>query len=163
MSLGSRSNVLEAAFFSFLIGVGLGLGSTSLVVLIQSIVAWNRRGVVTGANMFTRQLGSTLGVAVYGTLVNAALALAFLHPPRPIAKHLPHNLNAASLAIGGVPNLSHQVLLFVQHALAHGIHRVFVGVFIVASFTFVVEWLLPNRVELLATTSNTTGDARDAD
>ncbi len=163
MSLGSHSNVVQAAFFSFLVGVGLGIGSTSLIVLIQSIVAWNRRGVVTGANMFTRQLGSTLGVAAYGTLVNAALAHAFLHPPGSVAKHLPHNLNAASLAIGGVPNLPRQALRFVQHALAHGIHRVFVGVFIVAGLTFVVEWLLPKSAESLATSVPANGESPDPD
>lgn len=146
-TLGLHSSVVLAAFFSFLTGVGLGLGSTSLVVLIQSIVPWNRRGVVTGANMFTRQLGSTLGVAVYGTLVNAALAQSFKHPPKAIATHLPHNLNAASLALGTLPNVPHDVLGFVNRALNSGIHRVFLGVLIVASGTFLVEWLLPKHAE----------------
>lgn len=148
-TLSLHSSVVLAAFFSFLTGVGLGLGSTSLVVLIQSIVPWNRRGVVTGANMFTRQLGSTLGVAVYGSLVNAALSHAFRHPPAQVAAKLPHNLNAASLALGSIPNLPHAVLRFVDQALADGIHRVFLGVLVVAALTFVVEWLLPKKPEPL--------------
>ena len=147
VSIGSGSSIIEAALFSFMTGVGLGLGSTSLVVLIQSIVPWSRRGVVTGANMFTRQLGSTLGVAVYGTLVNAALALAFLHPPTQVAAHLPHNLDAASLALGGVPHLPVVVLHYVQGALSLGIHRVFIGVLLVAAFIFLVEWLLPATIK----------------
>jgi MFS family permease len=149
-SLGQHSSIIEAAFCSFLIGVGLGLGSTSLVVLIQSIVSWNRRGVVTGANMFMRQLGSTLGVAVYGTLVNAALAFAFLHPPAALAGHLPHNLSAASLALGGgVSRLPAEVLGYVKTALNSGIHRVFVGVLMVAIVIFLVEWFLPKNAEPL--------------
>lgn len=148
VTLGVHSTIDIAAFFSFLTGVGLGLGSTSVVVLIQSIVPWNRRGVVTGANMFTRQLGSTLGVAVYGSLVNATLARAFLHPPKTVAKHLPHSLNAASLALGGIStHLPHAVLRFVDNALASGIHRVFVGILVVAILTFLVEWLLPKKPE----------------
>ncbi len=146
-TLGLHSSVGTAAFFSFLIGVGLGLGSTALVVLIQSIVPWNRRGVVTGANMFTRQLGSTLGVAVYGSLVNAALTTSFKHPPKAIAAHLPHNLNAASLALGTIPNMPREVLGFVDRALNSGIHRVFLGVLVVAGCTFLVEWFLPKRAE----------------
>ena len=146
-TLGLHSHIIVAALLSFVTGVGLGLGSTSLVVLIQSIVPWNRRGVVTGANMFTRQLGSTLGVAVYGTLVNAALAVAFRRPPARVASRLPHNLSAASLALGGVPNMTASVLRYVEHALNSGIHRVFLGVLVVATFTFVVEWLLPKAVE----------------
>ncbi len=145
-SLGPASRIEEAAVFSFLTGVGLGLGSTSLVVLIQSIVPWNRRGVVTGANMFTRQLGSTLGVAVYGTIVNAALTLAFVHPPAQVAARLPHNLNAAGLAIGGISRLSGVVLHYVQGALSQGIHRVFIGVLLVAAFIFLVEGMLPASI-----------------
>lgn len=148
-TLGMHSSIFEAGGLSFLTGVGLGLGSTSLVVLIQSIVQWNRRGVVTGANMFTRQLGSTLGVAVYGTLVNAALAFAFRHPPKAVAQGLSHNLSAASLALGGVPNLSQDVLRYVEHALNSGIHRVFIGVLVVAAFTFAIELILPKSVESL--------------
>ncbi|NMP21723.1 MFS transporter [Sulfobacillus sp. DSM 109850] len=148
-TLGLHSSVVLAALLSFVTGVGLGLGSTSLVVLIQSIVPWNRRGVVTGANMFTRQLGSTLGVAVYGTLVNATLAHAFQHPPANVAAHLPHNLNAASLALGSIPNLSHDVVGFVDRALNAGIHHVFIGVLAVAACTFLVEWLLPKKAEPL--------------
>ncbi len=149
MTLSLHSQTVVAALFSFLIGVGLGLGSTSLVVYIQSIVEWNRRGVVTGANMFTRQLGSTLGAAIYGTLVNGAVAAAFRHPPAAIAAQLPHNLDAASLALGTVHHLPHATLGYVRHALNRGIHRVFVGVFVVAFGSFVIEWLLPRQTEPL--------------
>ncbi|MCL5116262.1 MAG: MFS transporter [Firmicutes bacterium] len=149
-TLGLHSSVALASIFSFLTGVGLGLGSTSLIVLVQSLVPWNRRGVVTGSNMFTRQLGSTLGVAVYGSLVNAALAHAFRHPPASLVTKLPHNLNAASLALGSIPNLPRAVLHYVDAALSDGIHRVFVGVLAVAALTFLVEWLLPKNVTPLS-------------
>lgn len=149
-SLNLHSSIIEAALFSFLIGVGLGLGSTSLVVLIQSIVSWNRRGVVTGANMFTRQLGSTLGVAVYGTLVNAALAFAFLHPPRALVGRLPHNLSSASLTLGaGVSHLPVGVVRYVKMALNSGIHRVFIGVLAVAMLILVAVWFLPKEAKPL--------------
>lgn len=159
MTLGLHSHVITAAVFSFAIGIGLGLGSTALVVLIQSLVPWNRRGVVTGANMFTRQLGSTLGVAVYGTLVNTALAASFLHPPRAIAGQLPHTLNAATLALGGVPNLAPQVLAYVRHALAAGIHQVFFGVLLVAVFVFLMDWLLPNHPAVIQQNSRAPEDS----
>ena len=147
--LGLHSSVLVAALLSLMVGAGLGLGSTALLVMIQSLVPWNRRGVVTGSNMFTRQLGSTLGVAVYGTLVNAALTHAFRHPPASIGSKLPHNLNAASLALGSIRNLPHQVVHYVDQALALGVHRVFVGVLVVALVIFSAEWMLPRQPEPL--------------
>jgi MFS family permease len=163
VSLGLHSPVIMAALFSFLIGIGLGLGSTAIVVLIQSIVSWNRRGVVTGANMFTRQLGSTLGVAVYGSLVNASLAKSFRHPPAHLAALIPHNLNAASLVLGGVPNLPAAVVQYVQHALASGIHHVFLGVFAVAIFTVVMEWFLPKAVQTVQADTQPVSQAPDQD
>lgn len=149
VTLGMHSSVMLAAALSFVMGVGLGLGSTSLVVLVQSLVPWNRRGVVTGSNMFMRQLGSTLGVAVYGTLVNSSLTKAFSHPPRAIAHQLPHSLNAASLALGSIPNLPHAVIHFVDRALSSGIHRVFMGVLVVSALILAVEWMLPQKAEML--------------
>ncbi len=46
------TTVLFAALGSFVMGVGLGLLSTPLIVRLRSVVGWNRRGVVTGSNMF---------------------------------------------------------------------------------------------------------------
>src|SRR6185437_13121369 len=85
-----------AAAASFVMGAGLGLISTPLVVGIQSMVGWGRRGVVTGSNMFARQLGQALGAAMFGGILNAALASWILHAPSDVAAQLPANLNDIS-------------------------------------------------------------------
>ncbi|MDI3257611.1 MAG: MDR family MFS transporter [Kyrpidia sp.] len=59
---------------SLILGVGLGLASTTQIVAIQTSVPWQQRGIATGSNMFARILGSTLGVAAMGTVVNSALS-----------------------------------------------------------------------------------------
>jgi MFS family permease len=53
-------------------GLGLGLGFVAAPALIaaQSSVDWGERGVVTGTNMFARSIGSAVGVAGLGALVN---------------------------------------------------------------------------------------------
>jgi multidrug resistance protein len=56
-----------------LIGLGMGLVAAPALVVAQSSVAWNERGVVTGANMFARSVGSAVGVAVFGAVVNATV------------------------------------------------------------------------------------------
>jgi MFS family permease len=56
------------------LGVGLGFTSVSTIVAVQSVVGWDRRGVVTGSNMFIRTLGSAVGIAVFGSIVNGRLA-----------------------------------------------------------------------------------------
>jgi EmrB/QacA subfamily drug resistance transporter len=67
------SSVWRVAVASFVTGIGLGFASVSTVVSAQSVVGWERRGVVTGTNMFIRSLGSAVGVALFGSIVNSEL------------------------------------------------------------------------------------------
>ncbi|MBD8077491.1 MFS transporter [Cellulosimicrobium arenosum] len=69
--LGATSPLVAVAAVCF--GVGLGMGMTAVPTLIaaQSAAAFTERGAVTGTNMFARSLGSAVGVAVCGAVVNA--------------------------------------------------------------------------------------------
>nr|WP_269800084.1 MDR family MFS transporter [Bacillus sp. mrc49] len=64
---------LLAAFGSFFVGVGMGLTSTSFIVVIQKTVSWERRGIATASNMFMRNLGNTVGAALLGGVMNTRL------------------------------------------------------------------------------------------
>jgi len=55
------------------VGLGLGLTASPTLIAAQSSVEWGERGVVTGANLFARSMGSAVGVAVMGAIVNASL------------------------------------------------------------------------------------------
>jgi EmrB/QacA subfamily drug resistance transporter len=55
----------------FVVGLGLGLVATPTLIAAQSSIEWNQRGVVTGANLFARSIGSALGVAVFGAVANS--------------------------------------------------------------------------------------------
>lgn len=57
----------------FVIGLGLGLVAAPSMIAAQSSVDWSERGVVTGAVMFGRSLGSALGIAVLGAVANGVL------------------------------------------------------------------------------------------
>ncbi len=57
----------------FVVGAGLGLTSSPTLIAAQSSVGWGDRGVVTGANLFARSMGSAVGVAVLGAIVNAKM------------------------------------------------------------------------------------------
>jgi EmrB/QacA subfamily drug resistance transporter len=56
-----------------LIGLGLGLTATPALIAAQSSVGYSERGVVTGANLFARSIGSAVGVAIFGAVANAVL------------------------------------------------------------------------------------------
>ncbi|HRP90163.1 MAG TPA: MDR family MFS transporter [Edaphocola sp.] len=57
-----------------MIGAGFGLLSTPSLVGIQSMVQWEQRGVVTGSNIFARNLGQSIGAALVGAIFNNSLS-----------------------------------------------------------------------------------------
>ncbi len=65
---------LTVGLACFVLGLGLGLVAAPSLIAAQSSVEWAERGVVTGANMFARSMGSALGVAALGALVNGLMA-----------------------------------------------------------------------------------------
>ncbi|GAB2969004.1 MDR family MFS transporter [Actinotalea caeni] len=67
------SSVVAVAAACFVIGLGMGLVATPTLIAAQASADFSTRGVVTGANMFARSVGSAFGVAVYGAVVNTAV------------------------------------------------------------------------------------------
>lgn len=68
------SSPVTAAFGSLIMGFGMGLLSVSSLVLIQEVAQWSERGVVTASNLFSRNLGSTLGATMLGAVLNYGLS-----------------------------------------------------------------------------------------
>ncbi len=56
-----------------LVGLGMGLTSTPVLISIQNAVGWQQRGVATALNQFSRTIGGSLGVALMGALLNLQL------------------------------------------------------------------------------------------
>ena len=74
VTVGPASSVWQLAIACWVIGVGLGFISAPSLVAAQASAGWQTRGVVTGANMFARSVGSAIGIAVFGAIVNARIA-----------------------------------------------------------------------------------------
>jgi EmrB/QacA subfamily drug resistance transporter len=77
----------------FLVGLGLGLVATPSLIAAQASVEWNERGVVTGANLFARSIGSAVGVAIFGAVANAIFAAS------PGGEKAPAAVEAASASV----------------------------------------------------------------
>ena len=77
--LGPGATPFIAGVGSFIMGFGMGLLSSAAIVMIQEITPWAQRGSATASNVFSRNLGSTLGAAVYGAVFNHALAASPAH------------------------------------------------------------------------------------
>ncbi|CBL46462.1 Putative transporter [gamma proteobacterium HdN1] len=132
------------ALDQFFFGAGLGLISTSLLVGVQSTVGWSQRGVVTGANMFSRNLGQTLGAAIFGAIFNAVLAKQLVDAPQALAAELPREVNQImeTLHSAAIP---HDALRYVQHAIYGATDAIYVGVLMFAVLAFVFIAITPKH------------------
>jgi EmrB/QacA subfamily drug resistance transporter len=74
LAVTGADSVLLTAGACLLIGLGLGLSATPALIAAQSSVGYSERGVVTGANLFSRSIGSAVGVAVFGAIANSVLS-----------------------------------------------------------------------------------------
>jgi EmrB/QacA subfamily drug resistance transporter len=74
VTLTPNMSPLLAATGSLVMGFGMGLVSVPSLVLIQEIVDSTQRGSVTASNIFSRNLGSTLGATLLGAVLNHGLS-----------------------------------------------------------------------------------------
>ena len=129
----------------FVTGLGMGLSSSPIVVAVQSVVGWERRGVVTGTNMFCRSIGSAIGAAAFGAVANSTLSRRLDEAPVALASSLPDDVDGTpeALAQGG------QVAEVVRAALHDAVHMVFVATAVTAVLIAVAIALLPRRTQEL--------------
>jgi EmrB/QacA subfamily drug resistance transporter len=133
---------------TLLLGAGLGLISTPLIVGVQSVVTHERRGVATGSLMFCRFLGQSLGAAVFGAIVNSTLQHHLDAAPAALAGRLPGSVDAVEPAVQS-GRLPAAVLDFLRHALDAATHNVYVALTAVAVLAGLVLLVCPRRFPVI--------------
>jgi MFS family permease len=149
ITLTASSSLWHLAIASLMAGFGFGLITNPLMVGVQSVVGWQRRGVVTGASMFARSVGSALGAAVFGLVANAVLVRWFAGAPDGIRAQLPATLDDASKLLAGGGHAPAPVLEFVRTGMYEAVHSVlwlFAGITVLALATLL--WT-PSKFEEL--------------
>ncbi len=136
--LTPQSSPVAAALGSLIMGFGMGLLSISSIVLVQEMVDWSQRGSVTASNLFSRNLGSTLGATVLGAVLNHGLARATSGVPV-TSDQLRQLLELPQGAMPGNAGL--------RLALQHSLNLTFWAMFAMAVVTVAIALLVPS-VEL---------------
>jgi MFS family permease len=132
---------------TLVLGAGLGLISTPLVVGVQSSVPHERRGVATGSLMFCRFLGQSLGAAVFGAVVNATLADRLSAAPAALRPALPRGVDGIEPAIEG-RRVGGDALQYLRTALDAATHHLYATLTVVAVLAAVVLLVAPRRFPL---------------
>ena len=122
--LSSSSSVWQVAATCFVMGLGMGLVVSPTLISAQSSVEWERRGVVTGTNMFARSMGSALGIAVFGAIANASLS-------QRVGGHISSTASAIPVSI-----------------LEPALHKVFLSAAVVAVLLAVAVLLMPRHLPI---------------
>lgn len=81
------TSLWSLAIGCFVVGLGMGLVASPSLIAAQSSVGWGERGVVTATSMFARSIGSAVGVAAFGAIVNAGITPSPTGPELAAATH----------------------------------------------------------------------------
>ncbi|MGO1245938.1 MAG: MDR family MFS transporter [Oceanisphaera sp.] len=149
LSLPYQAPIALIVLDQILLGAGFGLLSTPLLVGAQASVDWHQRGVVTGANMFARFLGQSLGIALFGTLFNAHLAQQLTQAPRALQPYLPENIDQVVSQLQQA-SLTSDIASYLRHAVFNSVSGLYIGLAIVALVILIIVLLSPSEFSLTA-------------
>ena len=137
--MSAETTRLDLAWRMLVLGIGLGPGQSLFSLAIQNAMPINQLGVVTSSSQFFRQIGSTMGVAIFGTFLTANLNSG-------LGKIMPGVDVGKLRAMGGVAHAGAAPMLpeFIRVIISDAITNVFfLGIYVVAA-AFLVTLLIPN-------------------
>ncbi len=121
-------------------GLGMGLMQPIYTLVVQNVAPVAQRGAATASTQFFRAMGSTVGVAVFGSVLLSMFHQDFQQnippgtPDRALAAfknpllvvQFRSRLEAAFGQYPGGADLLHRLMENVRNALVHGLHAIFV-------------------------------------
>jgi EmrB/QacA subfamily drug resistance transporter len=137
MTLNPSDSLLWVGTGALLNGIGMGFCNTAFIVSTQASVGWNERGMATSSMMFMRMVGSSVGAAVFGAIVNFG-----------IHRQLPEAGDAVNRLMQPAARqmLDAGELTRLTEAIASSVHIVYVIAALVAVLSFGLALALPARL-----------------
>jgi EmrB/QacA subfamily drug resistance transporter len=145
-----------ASLYMFVTGLGIGLVMQVLVVAVQNAVDYKDLGVATSGNTLLRNIGSSVGTAIIGTIFATQLASKLSHdfPHSPQLVQSSRSLSSAALA-ALPPSVRSEFLNVYSQALGTAF-RVAAIVSIVA---FIASWFVKELPMRTTVTTDGIGEA----
>ncbi|UOQ43223.1 MFS transporter [Halobacillus salinarum] len=132
-----------AAVGSLFIGIGMGLTSTSFIVSVQNAVEWKTRGIATATMMFMRTIGSAVGAALLGGILNNRID--HLLDESSLSKKVTVDSANQLLTENGRKELGAQASHVLREGLTTGLHLIYIGILVLAAVSFLFILLLPRK------------------
>jgi MFS family permease len=155
------TSTLVAGAFMLVLGVGLGLVMQVLVLAAQNAVDYKYLGVASSGSTLFRQIGGSIGVALFGAIFANRLA-SNLASTLPAGAQVPTSPNPAALQ--RLPATVHTAYVTALTDALQPVFLVAAGISVVA---FLLSWLLPELTLKTTTQAPSLGEglegARDND
>ncbi|KOX12366.1 MFS transporter [Saccharothrix sp. NRRL B-16348] len=134
--LHPETSFWQASTYMLVLGLGVGMCMPVAMVVVQSTSSYEDLGVATSGVSFLRTLGSSFGVAVFGTVYASTL-------PGNLAAAVPPGVDPAAAAnVQALHALPDQLKAPIIAAYADTLHLVFLSAAPVAAVAFVVALFL---------------------
>ncbi|MHB8651226.1 MAG: MDR family MFS transporter [Gaiellaceae bacterium] len=134
--LGVHSASWAAAAYMVVLGLGLGMVMQVLVLAVQNAVEFRYLGTATSGSVLFRQIGGSIGLAIFGAIFANRLH-AKLAGLLPRGAHVPKSVSPA--VVRSLPPRLHDAYV---GAIAAAIHPIFVVAAAIAATSFALTWLL---------------------
>ncbi len=139
-----RGPAWQPALVMLALGAALGLFQLPLIVGVQSTVGWSERATATSSILFCRQVGQSMGAALFGAVANSVLSARLRSAPPAVRRQggLPKTLD------GVAPALRHADALtadYLRRAVSAAVTHVYQGSAIAAGLALVVLLVVTPR------------------
>jgi len=156
--MGAQTVPTEVLTAMIIAGFGMGLLMPVYTVAIQNVASRENMGAASALPTFFRSIGSTVGVAIFGTIlltnyhrdfnqaVPSGVATDLLKPfqnPLMLAQMRTQLVDSFGRLAGG-PELLKQLMASVRMSLVHGINLIFVSSAVIMAAAVVLNLLLRN-------------------
>ncbi|HVV24755.1 MAG TPA: MDR family MFS transporter [Pseudonocardiaceae bacterium] len=139
--LDEHTGFWTASLYMFVLGVGVGLAMQVLLIAVQNTVDYSDLGVATSGVTFLRTIGSSFGVAVFGSVYASRLAhnLAAALAANPLPAGVDPRVTQSPEALHRLPARYADPVV---HAYAQSLHVVFLAGVPVALAALVLSFFL---------------------
>ncbi|MFE4371197.1 MFS transporter [Streptomyces sp. NPDC056835] len=137
----------QPALIMLLLGAALGIFQLPLIIGVQSTVGWSERGTATASILFCRQVGQSVGAALFGAVANGVLAARLTNAPTP---GLPDDLDSVSKALENPATLTAEAADYLRRAMDSAVEYVYLGAAGAAAVALLVLiFVAPRRFPVL--------------
>ena len=119
----------------FIMGAGFGGSINTLTIFIQSAASYEKRGAATSTNALIRTLGQTIGVSVFGGLLNSSVSSYFT------------NLNISGVTADNIYS-SGASLIQIKYAFFSGVHDIFYTLIFLTIICFIASTFISKKSKL---------------